>query len=79
MEHKLTTEAMSRWYSMWGNQLDIKRVVSQMESVDVFPSQSTDETEKKEEELGKDDCEDEASLPHHPLHLLRQNAYCRND
>jgi len=32
MEHATMREAMSRWYAMWGNQLNITSVASQTES-----------------------------------------------
>jgi hypothetical protein len=76
MEHANIRNMMSQWYSMWGNQLDVKRVVSQTESVET----SSPVKERKEEESEKD--EDEASqqvLPLHQPRLLRHNAYCRND
>ena len=67
MEHARVREAMSQWYKMWGNTLDIRRVASQTESADAYPIQTVGEVEGKEEAVETDGNEAlPASLPLHP-------------
>jgi hypothetical protein len=59
MEHEKMREAMSRWYGMWGNQLNITSVASQTESCVGTGSLGTShqEIERKEEVAEKACCE----------------------
>lgn len=59
MEHEKMREAMSRWYGMWGNQLNITSVASQKGSCVGTGSSdsSSQEIERKEEVAEKACCE----------------------
>lgn len=71
MDHNNIREIMSRWYSMWGNQLNITKFTSSDEKTSDYQV-TFDVEEKKEEVKEKDDektCEKEEveNQPHHHL------------
>jgi hypothetical protein len=61
MEHTNMREAMSRWYAMWGNQLDIKRVEDRKECRTASSGDHIQTEEQKVVELEKACCEEKAS------------------